>query len=91
MNIPSRSSEPIPQNNRYSQPPISVTPSSSTNMLKRSSLQPSINTSHNNTFHNLSGTTGETIRTKKRTPGRIRKILGDFYLLAGRLPDAVNQ
>ncbi|CAO3633171.1 unnamed protein product [Mucor hiemalis] len=90
MNIPSRNNEPVPQNNRYSQPPISVTPSNSTNMLKRSSLQPTINTSNNNTFHNLSGTTGETIRTKKRTPGRIRKILGDFYLLAGRLPDAVN-
>jgi hypothetical protein len=58
-------------------------------MLKRASLQPSIHTSMN-TMSNLSGATGETIRTKKRTPGRIRKLLGDFYLLAGRLPDAVN-
>ncbi|RCH96060.1 hypothetical protein CU098_003187, partial [Rhizopus stolonifer] len=38
----------------------------------------------------VSETIGETSRTKKRTSGRIRKLLGDFYLLAGRLPDAVN-
>ncbi|KAG1461641.1 hypothetical protein G6F56_005681 [Rhizopus delemar] len=28
---------------------------------------------------------------KKKTPGRIKKLLGDFYLLAGRLPDAIRQ
>ncbi|KAI8355172.1 TRAPP II complex [Blakeslea trispora] len=29
-------------------------------------------------------------RTKKRTAGRIQKLLADFYLLAGRLPDAIH-
>ncbi|KAI8063251.1 TRAPP II complex [Gongronella butleri] len=29
-------------------------------------------------------------KTKRRTPGRIKKLFADFYLLAGRLPDAVN-
>ncbi|KAI8647021.1 TRAPP II complex [Parasitella parasitica] len=33
---------------------------------------------------------GDTGRTLQRTPGRIKKLLGDFYLLAGRLPDAVK-
>lgn len=28
---------------------------------------------------------------RKRTPGRIRKLLADFYLLAGQLPDAIHQ
>ncbi|KAI8991231.1 TRAPP II complex [Mycotypha africana] len=28
-------------------------------------------------------------QTRQRTPGRIKKLLGDFYLLAGRLPDAL--
>ncbi|CEI93174.1 hypothetical protein RMCBS344292_07414 [Rhizopus microsporus] len=27
---------------------------------------------------------------RKRTPGRIRKLLADFYLLAGQLPDAIH-
>lgn len=90
MNIPARSTPSPQHHHRYSQPPNPISPSTSTNMMKRASLQPSIHTSMN-TMHNSSGTTGETIRTKKRTPGRIRKLLGDFYLLAGRLPDAVNQ
>ena len=91
MNLVSRSSPPSQQqNHRYSQPHITVSPSTSTNTYKRASLQPStINTSIH-TVSQLSGTTGESIRTKKRTPGRIKKVLGDFYLLAGRLPDAVN-
>ncbi|KAG0741799.1 hypothetical protein G6F62_004240 [Rhizopus arrhizus] len=28
---------------------------------------------------------------RKRTPARIKKLMGDFYLLAGRLPDAIDQ
>jgi hypothetical protein len=40
---------------------------------------------------NQSIAVGENMKSKKRTPGRIKKLLGDFYLLAGRLPDAVNQ
>lgn len=34
---------------------------------------------------------GDAGRTLQRTPGRIKKLLADFYLLAGRLPDAVKQ
>ncbi|KAL9548722.1 hypothetical protein PS6_006462 [Mucor atramentarius] len=33
---------------------------------------------------------GDAGRTLQRTPGRIKKLLADFYLLAGRLPDAVK-
>lgn len=83
---------------RYSQSsPVSPRISTST-VSKRSSYQPTSpatrpeNHHHRfstNTIH-LAGSTGESIRTRKRTPGRIRKLLGDFYLLAGRLPDAVN-
>ncbi|CAO3642865.1 unnamed protein product [Cunninghamella echinulata] len=29
-------------------------------------------------------------KTKRRTPGRVKKLFADFYLLAGRLPDAIN-
>lgn len=103
---------PLPTNNhipsrrdqqRFSQPPLSISPSNSNNLInKRSSLQPhqqlqsqSPPLQHHHRFStntlNSSGSTGESIRTRKRTPGRIRKLLGDFYLLAGRLPDAVNQ
>lgn len=34
---------------------------------------------------------GDAGRTIQRTPGRIKKLLADFYLLAGRLPDAIQQ
>lgn len=34
---------------------------------------------------------GDAGRTLQRTPGRIKKLLADFYLLAGRLPDAIQQ
>ncbi|GAA5816543.1 hypothetical protein MFLAVUS_010073 [Mucor flavus] len=77
IHLPPRS-KPPPLQQRFSTPPLSISPTNSTNSLKRSSLQPSTLTA------------GETVRTKKRTPGRIKKLLGDFYLLAGRLPDAVN-
>ncbi|KAI8078551.1 TRAPP II complex [Thamnidium elegans] len=33
---------------------------------------------------------GDAGRTLQRTPGRIKKLLADFYLLAGRLPDAIQ-
>ncbi|KAI8373047.1 TRAPP II complex [Radiomyces spectabilis] len=33
---------------------------------------------------------GDAGKTRRRTPGRIKKLLADFYLLAGRLPDAVE-
>jgi hypothetical protein len=102
---------PIPTNNyipsrgdqRFSQPPLSISPSISSSLInKRSSLQPhqqlqsqSSPSQHHHRLStnalNSSGSIGESIRTRKRTPGRIRKLLGDFYLLAGRLPDAVNQ
>ncbi|KAG2221446.1 hypothetical protein INT45_005251 [Circinella minor] len=36
------------------------------------------------------GNGGESGKTKRRTPGRVKKLLADLYLLAGRLPDAVN-
>ncbi|KAI8641004.1 TRAPP II complex [Parasitella parasitica] len=86
---------------RFSQPPLATSPSSSSNVAnKRSSLQPhhqlqpqSVSTKHHRystSTLNSTGSTGESARTRKRTPGRIRKLLGDFYLLAGRLPDAVS-
>ncbi|CAO3600653.1 unnamed protein product [Absidia cylindrospora] len=34
--------------------------------------------------------TVDSTKTKRRTPGRIKKLFADFYLLAGRLPDAVS-
>ncbi|CAO0789225.1 unnamed protein product [Mucor circinelloides] len=98
---------PIPNNNhtpsrreqhRFSQPPLTISPSSSSNSIsKRASLQTQSSPTQQHQHHrfssntlNSAGSTGESIRTRKRTPGRIRKLLGDFYLLAGRLPDAVN-
>ncbi|CAG8540594.1 1844_t:CDS:10 [Paraglomus occultum] len=30
------------------------------------------------------------LKLKRRTPGRVQKLLADLYLLAGRLPDAVS-
>lgn len=88
IHLPPRS-QPYPHPNRFSQPPMPVSPSNSSSILKRASLQTSIQTSANPYPSHLS--TGDTMRVKKRTPGRIRKLLGDFYLLSGRLPDAVNQ
>ncbi|KAI7903009.1 TRAPP II complex [Cokeromyces recurvatus] len=54
------------------------------------SLQPQRLHRHQSSSSSATSTTGESMRTIKRTPGRIRKLLGDFYLLAGRLPDAIN-
>lgn len=78
-------------------------PSSSTSFLKRSSTttarsstktpiatevrSPTMNRSYS--ASNMVGS-GELSKTKRRTPGRIQKLLADFYLLAGRLPDAVS-
>ncbi|CEP15600.1 hypothetical protein [Parasitella parasitica] len=95
VHIPSRRDQ-----QRFSQPPLAISPSSSSNATnKRSSLQPhhqqpsqpSSTKHHRYSTSTLSslGSTGESARTRKRTPGRTRKLLGDFYLLAGRLPDAV--
>ncbi|KAI7885172.1 Trs120-domain-containing protein [Lichtheimia hyalospora FSU 10163] len=36
------------------------------------------------------GNQGDNGKTKRRTPARVKKLLADLYLLAGRLPDAVN-
>ncbi|CAO3599495.1 unnamed protein product [Absidia cylindrospora] len=33
---------------------------------------------------------GHASRLQKRTPGRIKKLYADFYLLSGRLPDALS-
>lgn len=45
--------------------------------------------SRSTTFTSLT-TGGDAGRTMQRTPGRIKKLLADFYLLAGRLPDAIQ-
>ncbi|KAI8097034.1 TRAPP II complex [Halteromyces radiatus] len=48
------------------------------------------------TSHNLSTTTSTsssiqyTSKISKRAPGRIKKLYADFYLLSGRLPDALS-
>ncbi|KAI9478517.1 MAG: TRAPP II complex [Benjaminiella poitrasii] len=65
------------------------------NESKRFSLQPQRLHHHrrqlsSSSTSTISTTAGESMRTVKRTPGRIRKLLGDLYLLAGRLPDAIN-
>ncbi|CAO3613143.1 unnamed protein product [Cunninghamella blakesleeana] len=39
-------------------------------------------------LNNLNNT--DLTKTKRRTPGRIKKLFADFYLLAGRLPDAIT-
>ncbi|KAK4519974.1 uncharacterized protein ATC70_010218 [Mucor velutinosus] len=85
---------------RLSQPPLTISPSNSSQLnSKRASLQTQSSPTQQHHHHhhrfstnlsNPAGSTGESIRTRKRTPGRIKKLLGDFYLLAGRLPDAVN-
>ncbi|KAI8877388.1 Trs120-domain-containing protein [Backusella circina FSU 941] len=89
--VPTRSKP----SNRQSSPPSLVSSPHTNSNYKRSSLslqttnssgpmpQPSIS-------RNQSTTAGENMKSKKRTPGRVKKLLGDFYLLAGRLPDAVN-
>lgn len=90
------------EQHRFSQPPLTISPSNSSQLIsKRASLQTQSSPTQQQqqqqhhrfsaTALNSAGSTGESIRTRKRTPGRIRKLLGDFYLLAGRLPDAVNQ
>jgi hypothetical protein len=34
--------------------------------------------------------TSNEARTRKRTPGRAQKLVGDLLVLSGRLPEAVN-
>ncbi|KAG1052966.1 hypothetical protein G6F43_004920 [Rhizopus delemar] len=88
-------------NNRASQPV--PTPSVSSSFLKRASSaagssrpttiasppSPRPSLSRSTTFSNLVHG-GEGNKTIQRTPGRIKKLLADFYLLAGRLPDAIQ-
>ncbi|KAI8972379.1 TRAPP II complex [Pilobolus umbonatus] len=78
-------------------PRIQPTPTISSSFLKRAATtanrtrtpppapKPTLSRS-NTTFH----PTGDAGRTMQRTPGRIKKLLADFYLLAGRLPDAIE-
>ncbi|KAI7900256.1 TRAPP II complex [Cokeromyces recurvatus] len=51
--------------------------------------KPSLTRSSTFTGTSLSAAS-DTSRTIQRTPGRIKKLLADFYLLAGRLPDAIK-
>ncbi|KAI9025957.1 TRAPP II complex [Phycomyces nitens] len=92
-----RASQPLP-------PPV-PTQSASSSFLKRASTSaasrppptklapmpapsPNPSTSRSTSAHGpISSDIG---KTKRRTPGRIKKLLADFYLLAGRLPDAVS-
>ncbi|KAI9255681.1 TRAPP II complex [Phascolomyces articulosus] len=94
---PSASTPGTPFNNhRQSQPP-KPTQSSSSSLLKRAStpvgnskpppLTPQPTMTRSTSTH---GNGGENGKTKRRTPGRVKKLLADLYLLAGRLPDAVN-
>jgi hypothetical protein len=93
------SSSPMKQQQRVSQPPA-PSPSISSSFLKRASTTavrnnqkqppPSPTPSRSSTFSSLT-VGGDAGRTKQRTPGRIKKLLADFYLLAGRLPDAIEQ
>jgi hypothetical protein len=95
------------QNNRNSQPGPMPASSISSSFLKRASTTASNNNrksmasanspptpkpslSRSTTFTG-SLTGGDAGRTIQRTPGRIKKLLADFYLLAGRLPDAIKQ
>ncbi|RCI06824.1 hypothetical protein CU098_013039 [Rhizopus stolonifer] len=87
--------------NRASQPVPTASVSSS--FLKRASSaagstrpnvsasppSPKPSLSRSTTFSNLVHG-GEGNKTIQRTPGRIKKLLADFYLLAGRLPDAIQ-
>lgn len=74
------------------------TASISSSFLKRASTtaarpqppSPKPSLSRSTTFSAMS-MAGDSGRTVQRTPGRIKKLLADFYLLAGRLPDAIQQ
>ncbi|KAG0167730.1 hypothetical protein DFQ30_005723 [Apophysomyces sp. BC1015] len=90
------------RHNRASQPPPIPTQSTSSSFLKRASTTatsrspnfspatpPPVPTMTRST--SAQGvSTPDLGKTKRRTPGRIKKLLADFYLLAGRLPDAVS-
>ncbi len=42
------------------------------------------------TLANIPNTVAD-MKLKRRTPGRVQKLIADLYLMAGRLPDAVSQ
>ncbi|KAI8075820.1 TRAPP II complex [Gilbertella persicaria] len=46
--------------------------------------------SRSTTFTGSLNSSSDINRTIQRTPGRIKKLFADFYLLAGRLPDAMK-
>ncbi|ORX53995.1 Trs120-domain-containing protein [Hesseltinella vesiculosa] len=90
---------------RMSQPPTPMPTQSTSSFLRRASTMTanSLSTSPPPMSKNgplppiptpsLSRTNSmplDTSKTKRRTPGRIKKLFADFYLLAGRLPDAVS-
>ncbi|KAI7862240.1 TRAPP II complex [Spinellus fusiger] len=106
VNSPSSQGDLSRANVRASQPPPIPTQSSSTSFLKRASTtavntarpaakftplptpSPTPSMSRSTSAHGASS--NDIGKTKRRTPGRIKKLLADFYLLAGRLPDAIN-
>ncbi|KAI8343814.1 TRAPP II complex [Blakeslea trispora] len=66
-----------------------------TNNSRKSTINPSPPTpkpslSRSTTFTGSLNIGNDTNRTIQRTPGRIKKLFADFYLLAGRLPDAIK-
>ncbi|KAF7727378.1 hypothetical protein EC973_007621 [Apophysomyces ossiformis] len=93
----------LPRHNRASHPPPIPQQSTSSSFLKRASTTtvnsrspkfspatpPPVPSMTRST--SAQGIASQDIgKTKRRTPGRIKKLLADFYLLAGRLPDAVT-
>ncbi|KAI8980967.1 transport protein Trs120 or TRAPPC9 TRAPP II complex subunit-domain-containing protein [Pilobolus umbonatus] len=85
--VSSRSHVPSRSQHRYSQPP----PSSSRSFeLSRSTSLHTSDSPHTSSIVQNNSSTGDIIRTKKRSLGRIKKMLADYYLLAGRLPDALT-
>ncbi|KAI8881361.1 Trs120-domain-containing protein [Backusella circina FSU 941] len=69
------------QPHRFSYPSASPATPIPNKRHSLNSIQP------NNT---LSITIPDTMKARRKTPGRIQKLLGDLYLLAGLLPDAIK-
>ncbi|CAO3597656.1 unnamed protein product [Absidia cylindrospora] len=65
------------------------TNSSSSSTFNKMNPMPPIPSSSMSRTNSAQGTS-DLSKTKRRTPGRIKKLFADFYLLAGRLPDAVT-
>ncbi|CAO3627480.1 unnamed protein product [Cunninghamella blakesleeana] len=63
---------------------ISPSPSSSSSSFNNASISSNNNSNNKNDTQNISSI------NKKLVPGRIKKIYGDFYLLAGKIPDAIT-